>query len=73
MPGLGRLLILAGVVLVIAGVLVLFADRLPVRLGRLPGDIVWRGKNTTFFFPLVTCLLLSALLTILAWIFRSRP
>jgi hypothetical protein len=72
MPGLGRLLILAGVVLVAAGLLVTFAGRLPFRPGRLPGDLVWRGKNTTVYFPLVTCLLLSALLTILAWVFRSR-
>jgi hypothetical protein len=70
--GFGRLLILAGVVLIAAGLLVNFADRLPFRIGRLPGDIVWRGKNTTFYFPLVTCLILSVVLTLIAWIFRSR-
>ena len=67
---LGRTLIILGVVLVICGVLVTLGQRLPLRLGRLPGDIVYRGKNTVIYFPWVTSLLLSALATVLLWLFR---
>jgi len=66
----GRLLIQAGLVLVAVGLLFLLADKLPLRLGRLPGDIVIRGKNSTFYFPLVTCLLLSLLFSLVMWLFR---
>jgi hypothetical protein len=68
--GLGRLLITMGVVLVVLGVLVSFAGRLPFRLGRLPGDIYIHGKNSTFYFPLATCLLLSLLFSLVLWIVR---
>jgi hypothetical protein len=69
---LGRLLILAGVVLVALGVLVLAMNRFHLPLGRLPGDVVWRGKNTTVYFPWVTCLLLSLLGTLLLWLLGRR-
>ena len=67
---LGRTLITAGLVLVVLGLLFTFAGRLPFRLGRLPGDIHIQGKNSTFYFPLATCLLISVLLSIVMWIFR---
>ena len=67
---LGRLLITLGLVLVVAGLLVTFAGRLPIRLGRLPGDISIHGKNSSFYFPLTTCLLLSVLLSLVLWILR---
>jgi hypothetical protein len=67
---LGRLLITAGLVLVAVGLLVTFIGRLPIKLGRLPGDIYIQGKNSTFYFPLATCLLISVLLSIVMWIFR---
>jgi hypothetical protein len=67
---LGRTLIVLGLVLILFGVLFLFAERLPLRLGRLPGDIVYRGKNTVLYFPWVTSLLLSAVLSLLFWLFR---
>lgn len=70
---LGRLLIIAGVALIALGVLVVIVNRLNLPLGRLPGDVVWRGKNTTFYFPWVTCLLLSLLGTLLLWVFNRRP
>jgi hypothetical protein len=63
-------LIVLGLVLIAFGVLVLFAERLPLRLGRLPGDIIYRGKNTILYFPWVTSLLLSAVLSLLFWLFR---
>jgi len=70
--GLGRTLIILGVVLIIAGVLFSLGERLPIRFGRLPGDIVVRGRNTTFYFPVVTCILLSAILTLIMWLFNRR-
>jgi len=68
--GLGRLLITLGLLLVAAGVLVLLLGRLPFRFGRLPGDIYVQGKNSTFYFPIVTCLLISVVLSLVMWIFR---
>jgi hypothetical protein len=68
--GLGRTLIILGLVIVVFGVVVTLGGRLPLRLGRLPGDIVYRGKNTAFYFPWVTSLLLSAILSLLLWLFR---
>ncbi|MDZ7639072.1 MAG: DUF2905 family protein [Bryobacterales bacterium] len=71
---IGRALLLSGLVLGVAGLLFLFGDRLPLKLGtllgklgRLPGDLVWKGENATFYFPLVSCLVLSALLSLLFW------
>ena len=68
--GIGRVLIVSGVVLVLLGLLVNLAGRLPFRLGRLPGDIYVHGKNTSFYFPLTTCILLSLIFTLVIWIFR---
>jgi hypothetical protein len=68
--GIGRVLIVSGVVLVALGLLVSFAGRLPFRLGRLPGDIYIHGKNTSFYFPLATCILLSVVFSLVLWIFR---
>lgn len=65
---MGRLFIVAGLVLVAIGLLLTFGPRLPFRLGRLPGDIVIEGKSGSFYFPIVTCLLLSALATLVMWI-----
>jgi hypothetical protein len=60
---LGRVLIALGIVLVAAGLLVTFA-------GRLPGDIYIHGKNSSFYFPLATCIVLSALFSLVLWILR---
>src|SRR5580704_2091436 len=68
----GRTLIILGLVLVVVGMLITFGERLPVKLGRLPGDIVIRGKNSVFYFPIVTSLLLSAILTLAMWLFNRR-
>jgi hypothetical protein len=66
----GRLLIALGALLIVAGLLVTLGDRLPVRLGRLPGDIVIRGKHGAFYFPIVTCILLSVALSLLLRLLR---
>ena len=69
---MGRAFIAIGIALVILGLLLTLGERLPIRLGRLPGDIVIRGKNTTFYFPLATSLLVSALLSLVMWLIGRR-
>jgi hypothetical protein len=64
------MLILAGLVLIAAGVIVTLLAKSPLPLGRLPGDIRIQGKNGAFYFPIVTCLLLSAVFSLVMWIFR---
>ncbi|PYT62615.1 MAG: DUF2905 domain-containing protein [Acidobacteria bacterium] len=66
---LGRTLFFLGALLVLIGAVLYFGAKLPFRLGRLPGDIVHRGEHTTFYFPIVTCLLLSIGLSLLLWLF----
>jgi preprotein translocase subunit SecY len=65
--GLGRLLIVAGVLLVIAGLVVTYGG---FRLGRLPGDIAIHGKNSSFYFPVTTCIVLSAVASLVMWLLR---
>jgi hypothetical protein len=69
---LGRTLIVAGALLIVLGLLFLIGDRLPIRFGRLPGDIVVRGRNGVFYFPIVTCILLSAILSLVFWLIRRH-
>ena len=71
MQGLGRLLIVVGLVVVLAGVVLLVVERIP-GLGRLPGDIVVRRGPVTFYFPLATSIVLSLLLTVLLNLFWRR-
>jgi Protein of unknown function (DUF2905) len=66
----GRLLIIAGIVLLVAGIWITLGWKVPFRLGRLPGDIRYRNGNTAFYFPIVTCILLSLLLTLVLNLFR---
>ena len=68
--GLGRALIVLGILLVIAGLAITYGPRLPLRLGRLPGDIAIHGRNTSFYFPLTTCILLSVLISLVMWLLR---
>jgi len=69
---MGRALIVAGLALVALGVIFTLGEKLPIRLGRLPGDIAFRGKHGTFYFPIVTCLLLSVALSLVMWLFGKR-
>ena len=69
---MGRTVIIFGLVLIAIGVLITLGDRLPVKLGRLPGDIVVRGKNGVFYFPVVTCLIVSAVLSLAMWLIGRR-
>jgi len=65
---LGKLLIAAGALLILIGLVLLLAGRANVPLGRLPGDISYRGKNTSVFFPITTCIVLSILLSFVLWL-----
>jgi hypothetical protein len=66
---LGRFLVVVGVILVALGLIVMAGPRFSFfGLGRLPGDIAYKGKNFQFYFPLVTCLVLSAAVTLLFWL-----
>lgn len=69
--GIGRAIILFGIILIGVGTLLVLAGKIPY-LGRLPGDIYIQKKNCTFYFPLATSLLVSAALTVLFWIFSRR-
>ena len=68
MPDLGKLLLFFGVILVVAGLVLIVFGRMNIPLGRLPGDIVYRGKNTTFYFPLATSILLSVVLSVVLYV-----
>jgi len=69
MPGLGKSLIVIGLVIAAIGLLLTLAGRLPW-LGRLPGDIFIKKDNFTFYFPLATSILISLILSLLLWLFR---
>jgi len=68
----GRMFIMIGLAMVLLGVIISLGEKLPIRFGRLPGDIVVRGKHSVFYFPLVTCLLLSVILSLISWLFGKR-
>lgn len=68
MSGLGKLLMVFGAVVLVVGLLLTFAGRLNLPLGRLPGDIVYRGKNTVFYFPLATSILISIVLSLVLYV-----
>ncbi|MBZ5671248.1 MAG: DUF2905 domain-containing protein [Acidobacteriia bacterium] len=66
---LGRFLVIAGVILVALGLIFMAGSRFSFfGLGRLPGDIAYKGKNFQLYFPIVTCLVLSVVLTLVFWV-----
>ncbi len=69
--GLGKGLILLGLMIIVVGVGFMFIDRVPF-LGRLPGDLRFQWKNVTVYAPVVTCLVLSLILTVLLNLFFRR-
>jgi hypothetical protein len=68
MTDFGKLLIVLGGILLVAGVVIVLLGRTNLPIGRLPGDIVYRGKNTTCYFPLATSIVLSVLLTLILYV-----
>ena len=70
---LGKFLLIVGGIIVVLGLVLLFAGKFNLPIGRLPGDIVYRGKNTVFYFPLATSIILSIVLSLIFWLIgRSR-
>jgi len=65
---LGKLLVSVGAIVVIVGLALMLLGRTNLPLGRLPGDILYRGKNSTFYFPLATSILLSVVLSIVLYV-----
>lgn len=68
MAGLGKILIVFGLVLLVLGGVFVLLGRTHLPIGRLPGDILYRGKNTTFYFPLTTSILVSVVLSIIFYV-----
>jgi hypothetical protein len=66
----GKIIIIAGVILVFAGLVISFWDKIPL-IGKLPGDIFYKGKNFTFYFPIVTSILLSLIISVILYFFRK--
>jgi hypothetical protein len=65
----GKVLVILGGVLVVSGALLMLGSKFSwLGLGHLPGDIQYKGKNTSFYFPLTTCILLSAAVTLILWL-----
>ena len=68
MGDLGKMLVLIGAVVIVAGLALILLGRVNIPLGRLPGDIVYRGKNSTFYFPLATSILVSVVLSVVMYL-----
>jgi hypothetical protein len=68
MTQMGKLLVVFGAILVVAGLGLMLLGKTNFPLGRLPGDILYRGKNTTFYFPLVTSILLSVVISVVLYV-----
>ena len=68
MGGLGRMLVFLGGLLVALGLMLILAEKINLPIGHLPGDIVIRGKNSTFYFPLMTSIVLSILLSLVLYV-----
>jgi hypothetical protein len=74
MPGdlefqLGRFLVILGVIIVVAGLILMLGGKFPtLGFGKLPGDIAYRGKHGSFYFPIITCIVLSVALTFILWL-----
>jgi len=67
----GKLLIVIGFGLVVLGAGWMLLAKFGVQLGRLPGDIVWKKGNTTLYFPITTCVVISIILTFILWLFKK--
>ena len=70
MAGLGKSLIILGIIIIAIGIFITFAGKIPW-LGRLPGDIHIKRDNFTFYFPLATCILLSVLISLILWLIKK--
>ncbi|QNI36345.1 DUF2905 domain-containing protein [Edaphobacter albus] len=71
MSDFGRTLIFLGLLLILVGVIFIVFTRLNLPLGRLPGDLSWKGRGWSVSFPLASSILISVVLTLLLWLFNS--
>ncbi|MCX7797017.1 MAG: DUF2905 domain-containing protein [Melioribacter sp.] len=67
---LGKFLILGGLIMLVLGLLISFWDKIPL-VGKMPGDILIKGKNFTFYFPIVTSLILSIIISLILYLLRK--
>jgi hypothetical protein len=67
---IGRILIIGGIILILTGIVLTLWDKIPF-LGKLPGDIIWKGKNFTFYFPIVTSIVLSIIISLILYLFKK--
>jgi hypothetical protein len=67
---IGRILIIGGIILILTGIVLTLWDKIPF-LGKLPGDIIWKGKNFTFYFPIVTSIVLSIIISLILYLFEK--
>lgn len=68
MSDIGRMLVFVGGLILVVGLILILAGKLNLPLGRLPGDIVYQGKHSSFYFPLVTCIVLSLILSLVMYV-----
>jgi hypothetical protein len=68
--GLGKILIVSGGLIVILGLIILFSGKIPF-LGKLPGDLYFKGKNWSFYFPIATSILISIILSLILYLVRK--
>lgn len=68
MVDFGKLLLALGAIIAIVGLALILLGRTNLPIGRLPGDIIYRGKNATFYFPLATSILISVVLSVLLYV-----
>jgi len=69
MAEMGKGIIFIGIVIVIIGIILTFNDKLPFEFGKLPGDIVYKKENATFYFPITTSIIISIVLSLLLYLF----
>ena len=69
MAEIGKGIIFIGIVIEIIGIILIFSDKLPFEFGKLPGDIVYKKENTSFYFPITTSIIVSIVLSLLLYLF----
>jgi len=71
MPNIGKLMIYAGLAIALAGLIYIILERFGIYLGKLPGDILYKKGSTTVYFPVVTCIIVSVILSLVLWLFKK--
>ena len=71
MENIGKLILIFGIILIIVGALFIFFGKIPY-IGKLPGDIFYKRGNFTFYFPILTCIIISIILTIILNLFFGK-